>query len=279
MSYYKYNDNDIYYIIQRTGSSSSPYNGFPTSPAPQYSNTSQIDKPNVFNYKVNAVDLSNSNTAYNNYYNVGTFPVSYSIINSSPVTYFKHISGYCIGGSGGGGGGGGAYTGPAPKHGGGYGAAGGVGKYAAVVQYQIINPGTDLVSVTVGSGGGGGPAGGKSPNGSAGDGSPGNVGLDSSLKIGNTSVLVAYGGGSGNRGNGANKSSDGTPGSTNSTPSSFFVPGKNGTTIPDSPSPGFWPPSKSVAGNAGNSGTTNQSANGGGPGSNGYAQLWFSYEA
>ena len=279
MSNYKYNGNDIYYIIQRTGTSSSPYNGFPTSSQGIYG--SGIDYPQDFNYRVNNIDLSNSNTAhFTTYPNIGSYNVNYTIPNSNPVAYFKHISGYCIGGSGGGGGGGGGTSNP--DHGGGVGAPGqDAGGYAAVVQYGVITPGVDNIVITVGSGGAGGKAGGKAgtnSNGPAGDGAPGAPGGISFLKIGSVEVLIAYGGGSGNGGKGANQPSDGQSGTTNTSPASQSNYGKDHTTggFPSSD----WPPNYLGGGTGGTGGKGNgPSANSGTSGKNGYAQLWFSYSA
>lgn len=283
-SNYKYGNQDLFYVINSTGSFlGTPYINFPKSYTPGYANTSTIDLPLPFNYKVSNVDLSNTTQAHQQtFFTPGTYnAISYSILNSSPTRYYKHISGYLYSGSGGGGGGGGAGTdnlagGNHSK--GGNGGNGGAGGYAAVVQYPIASQTINLIVGASGSGGGGGA---KNSNGSGQGGGAGTPGGVSSLKIGNTTVLQgaagAFGkGGGGGSGNGG-KGSDGTTNAN--TTNSIATGGKNRTTDPNSPTIGYWPPNNAVAGTGGAGANWPNSADSGNAGNNGYATLWFLYEA
>lgn len=281
MSNYKYNGVDIYYLLNSSGiSNTTPYIGFPLSPYPSY--TSQIDIPQPFNYKENSVDLCNTNEAFTLNYPgsvYGTFNISYPMyISGLSGPSYKHISGYCIGGSGGGGGGGGAHTG-VPQHSGGKGGTGGQGGYAAIVQYPI----NGNISLIIGQAGNGGNNGKGDSNGGA-NGGIGNEGTASTLIVGNTTILNAWGGGSGNGGDGGNANSDGKAGTTNAGPTPNFAianGGKNNTIDPNTPSYPYWPPniSQGGLGGIGQAGDGTPNAAPGNPGNNGYAQLWFSYIA
>lgn len=275
-SNYYYNGVDIYNLLNSTGiSGSAPYIGFPVAPTSLY--TSGIDRPQLLNYQVGGVDLSNSYEAVTTFGYIVPGEITLNTplyINGNTGPSFKHVSGYCIGGSGGGGGGGGAKT-ASPKHSGGDGAPGSPGGYAAIVQYPITN-GSSIV-IDVGSGGIGGPNGkGDSNQGSdPPDGTPGNI---SSLTVGGTLVLQAYGGASGNSGNGGNSGSDGTDGFTNTPTTISIANGGNLNTISYSSD---WPPDTAVGGTGGigQAGDGTPNAQPGGTGSNGYVQLWFSYVA
>jgi hypothetical protein len=284
-SNYKYGDQDLFYVINSTGTftSSTPYINFPNSFPPGYANGSGIDLPLPFNYKVSGVDLSNTTQAHQQItFNPGTYnAISYSILNSSPTRYYKHISGYVYSGSGGGGGGGGAGTdnlagGNHSK--GGTGGNGGAGGYAAVVQYPIAG---QVINLIVGAGGTGGGGGAKSSNGSGQGGGAGTPGGLSSLKIGNTTVLQGAAGAYGNRGNGGSgNGSKGSDGTTNAnTVNSIANGGKNRTTDPNVPAAPYWPPNGAVAGTGGAGANWPNSANPGNAGNNGYASLRFLYDA
>lgn len=276
MSQYKYDNQDIYYLLNNPSYSNTPYNPFPLSDLPIYG--SNIDKPYFLNYKVSSADLNNSNTALNNFYTNTNNSINYAIPNNT--ANFKHISAYCYGGGGGGGGGGGAGTdnlagGNHSK--GGSGGNGAVGGYAAVVQYPIDGP----IAVTIGASGINGGGGAKSGNGSGQAGGAGGAGGVTTLKINNITVLQAYGGGFGKGGGGGSgNGGTGSQGTTNlNTTNSTANGGTDKTTNANSPAYPYWPPNGSIAGNGGAGANWGNSADPGTPGSKGYAQIWFSYRA
>jgi hypothetical protein len=275
-SSYKYNGQDVYNLLNSTGlSNSTPFKNFPTSPAPQYGST--IDMPLLFNYKVNNVDLSNTNTAHNGQYNAtGTITITNPPAGTINVPY-KHISAFCCGGGGGGGGGGGAGgDGFGDRGNGGEGGDGAPGGYAAVVQYPINN---EAVVLTIGAGGLGGGGGSKNTNSTGQSGGAGDPGEITTLKIGNATVLQAYGGGYGKGGQGG-RTSKGANGNTNAnTTNSAATGGKINTIDANTPSSPYWPTNNSVGGLGGDGGNVPSSSNSGDPGSNGYAQVWFLYQA
>lgn len=279
-SNYKYNNQDIYKLLDSTGLSNTNYfKNFPTSAGATYG--SQIDRPLPFNYQVNGTDLSNTNTAYNLTYNTptGTTPIT---VNNPPTATinvpYKHISAFCCGGGGGGGGGGGAGVDAIGNWGnGGEGGSGAPGGYAAVVQYPVAS--TDQIVLSIGAGGNGGGGGARDPSARGEPGDAGGRGEISSLKIGNITVLQAYGGGNGNggRGGAANKGSNGN--TNGNTTNSLATGGKNTTTDANTPTFPFWPTNNSTGGFRGIGGNQPTSAGSGDPGSSGFAEVWFLYQA
>lgn len=273
---YKYDGKDIYYLLGQTPTSgTADYINFPTSVLPIYGST--IDRPLPFNYKILGTELNNSNTAFTIQYTSTGPPITNPPLGSNIA--YKHISAYCYGGGGGGGGGGGAGAdfGGLNGHGGGSGGNGAAGGYAAVVQYPI-NSGPITLSVGLGGSGGGGGA--KNNNGGGQAGTDGNEGGVSSLNISGTTVLQAYGGGLGNRGLGGSGNNKGAAGNTDPNTSNSNATGGNiHTTNSNSPSYPYWPLNNSIGGLGGSGGNAPTSANSGNAGSDGYAVLWFLYQA
>jgi len=273
---YKYGNQDIYYLLNSTGASNSgSYIGFPISNVLNYK--SRIAFPKLLNYQINGIDLSNSNQAYTIDFPAfsSSVDITYNISRIINGISFKHISAYCIGGSGGGGGGSGGAKGP-PSHSGGKGAPGAQGGYAAIVQYPLGNSNISLTLGAWGKIGVEGNTGSKSGN----DGTPGGVGGATNLTIDNL-LLSASGGGGGNAGNNGNSGGDGNAGTTQPTAASnVFANGYTSTTV--SPSDAVvWPLNTSVAGigGIGGAGDGTPAATAGTHGTAGSAQLWFSYQA